>query len=64
MDKVWLQTWLYPNITTPTIKINLTTYIENLTVKLHVFYVLNTDVKFHANHILFIIRSINLFFYA
>ena len=44
------------------LKINITIYVKNLSAKLHVFYVLNTHVKFCVNHILFIIWSINLFF--
>ena len=48
--------------TSPTKKINIATYFENLTVKLHVFYVLNTHIKFHVSQMLFIIRSTNLFF--
>ena len=40
----------------------MATYFENLTVKLHILYVLKTHVKFHTNRMLFIIRSINLFF--
>ena len=39
-----------------------TTYFENLTIELHVLYVLKTHVKFHVNQMLFIIRFINLFF--
>ena len=35
--------------------------IENLTVRLHVFYILNIYVKLHSNLMLFTIRSINLF---
>ena len=35
---------------------------ENLTVVLHILYILNTHVKFHSNLVLFTIRSINLFF--
>ena len=35
---------------------------ENLTIELHVPYVLNMHVKFRLNWILFIILSINLFF--
>ena len=38
------------------------TYFENLTVELHVFYVLHTYVKICANWILYTIRFINLFF--
>ena len=37
------------------IKINITTYFENITVELHVFYTLNTHVKFCVNQILFTI---------
>ena len=47
---------------TPTKKININIFFENLTVKLHVFYVLNTHIKFHVSQMLFIIRSTNLFF--
>ena len=36
--------------------------LENLTVKFHVLYVFNMYIKFRLNLILFIIRSINLFF--
>jgi len=35
--------------------INITIYFENLTVRLHVLYALNTHVKFYVNRILFII---------
>ena len=35
---------------------------ENLTVKLYAHYVFNMNIKFYSNWILFIIRSINLFF--
>ena len=49
-------------ITTPTKKINMVTYFNNLTVELHVFYVLNTHIKFYINWILFTIQLINLFF--
>ena len=45
-----------------TLKINMVTYFKNLTVGLHVLYVLNTYIKFCVNWILFTIRSINLFF--
>ena len=50
------------SLQTLTKKINMTTYFENLTVGLHVLYVLNIHVKFHSNRILFTIKSINLFF--
>ena len=43
-------------------KINFTTYFENLTVGLHVLYILNMHVKFHSSWILFTIKFINLFF--
>ena len=36
-------------------KINIITHFENLTVELHIFYTLNTRVKFCANRILFTI---------
>ena len=49
-------------ITIPTKKINMVTYFNNLTVELHVFYVLNTHFKFYINWILFTIQLINLFF--
>ena len=32
-------------------KINMTTYFENLTIRLHVFYVLIAHFKFYANKI-------------
>ena len=34
-------------------KINITTYFENLIIKLHVLYTLNKHVKFCINWILF-----------
>ena len=40
----------------------MTTYFENLTFELHVFYVFKTHVKFHINQMFFTIQSINLFF--
>ena len=40
----------------------MVTYFENLTVGLHVVYILNTHVKFHADRMLFISRFINYFF--
>ena len=40
----------------------MTTYFENLVVELHIFYILKKYVKFHANWMLFIIRSLYLFF--
>ena len=38
--------------------------ITPLIVKFHIFYVLNMHIKFHSNQMLFIIQSINLFFYT
>ena len=35
--------------TTPTKKINIITYFENLTLELHVFYILIINVKFSVN---------------
>ena len=40
----------------------MTTYFENLVVKLHILYILKTYVKFHINWMLLTIRSIRLFF--
>ena len=36
----------------------MNSYFENPTIGLHVFYILNMHANFHANRILFIIRSI------
>ena len=47
-------------VTTHIKKINITAYFKNLTFGLNIFYVLNTNVIFYVNHILFTIRSINL----
>ena len=35
--------------TTPTKKINITIYFENLTLELYVFYILIINVKFSVN---------------
>ena len=43
-------------------KKNMVTCFENLTVKLHIYYIFNMHVKFCVNQILFSIRFINLFF--
>ena len=48
--------------TSPTKKINIATYFEILTVKLHVFYILIMHVKFRVNRMLFTIRCINFLF--
>ena len=40
----------------------LNLYFENPTVSLHIPYVLNMHVNFHANQMLFIICFINSFF--
>ena len=37
---------------------------ENLIIEFYVVYILNTHIKFYSNKMLFIIRSINLFFYT
>ena len=39
----------------------MVSYFLNLTIELHVLYVLNTHIKFYVNWMLFTIRSINLF---
>ena len=39
----------------------MATYFENITIELHILYVFQTYVKFHANKMLFIIRSITYF---
>ena len=54
------RSWAFATILTK--QINMITYFENLTFKLHVLYVFKTRVKFYANRILFTIQSINLFF--
>ena len=41
---------------------NITKYFENLTIELHVFYALNTYVKFFVNWTLFTIWFISLYF--
>ena len=41
----------------------MATYFGILIVKLHVLYIFKIRVKIHTNQILFIIRSINLFFF-
>ena len=43
-------------------KINIIIYFENLTVKLHVLYALNTHIKLCVNQILFTISSISFYF--
>ena len=40
----------------------MTTYFENIIVRLHILYARNTHVKYHANPISSTIRFINLFF--
>ena len=54
IDKIWLQNWLQSKTTSLLNKINITTYFENLTIKLHVLYTFNTHVKFSVNRILLI----------
>ena len=40
----------------------MATYFENLTIGLHILCIINTNVKFYINQILFTIRFLNLFF--
>ena len=42
--------------------LNIITYFENLTVKLHIFYALNIHVKFCVDWILFTIIFTSLYF--
>ena len=56
MEKVRLQ------IKIPSKKINIVIYFENLTIELHILYVLNIHIKFYINQMLFTIRFIILFF--
>ena len=44
---------LAPNM--HSLKINMIAYFENLTIGLHILYILNTLVKFHSNWMLFTI---------
>ena len=43
------------------IKINMTIYFKNLTVELHILYILNKYVKYFTNWILFKLRPINYY---
>ena len=47
--------------TTSTKKINMFIYFENLSDGVLVLYVLNMQIKFYVNQMLFTIQSINLF---
>ena len=40
----------------------MTTYFENLTIRLYILYIINTHIKFYVNQVLFTIRLINFFF--
>ena len=40
----------------------MTTYFENLTIRLYILYIINTYIKFYVNQVLFTIRFINFFF--
>ena len=53
---------MYPKTTTLVNIINIPKYFENLTVRLHVLYTLNTYVKFCDYQILFTILFIRLYF--
>ena len=61
MDKVTLRTSLKKNPSNFIYIFLLDINFENLTIRLHVLYILNTHVKFRSNRMLFT-RSINLFF--
>ena len=39
----------------------MTTYFENLTIRLYILYIINTYIKFYVNQVLFTIRFINFF---
>ena len=62
MEKVYFQASLEKNILNSSYIFLLSVKFENITVKLHVFYVFNMHVKFHSNRMLFTIQSIKLFF--
>ena len=47
---------------TPSNNLLQNSYFENLTVKLHVLYVLNIHANFHVNWMLYTIQSINSYF--
>ena len=61
MDKVTLRTSLKKKSSNFVYIFLLDINFENLKIRLHVLYVLNTHVKFRLNRMLFT-RSINLFF--
>ena len=44
------------------IKINMTIYFKNLTVKLHILYILNKYIKYFTNWMLFKLQPLNLLF--
>ena len=62
MNKVSLQTNLKRNFSNFSYNSFLGVNFENVTVEFHVPYVLNMYIKFHSNHILFTMQSINLYF--
>ena len=62
MNKVSLQTNLKRNFSNFSYNSFLGVNFENITVEFHVPYVLNMYIKFHSNHILFTMQSINLYF--
>ena len=62
MNKVSLQTNLKRNFSNFSYNSFLGVNFENITVEFHVSYVLNMYIKFHSNHILFTMQSINLYF--
>ena len=61
MDKVTLRTSLKKKSSNFVYIFLLDINFENLKIRLHVLYVLNTHVKFRSNRMLFT-RSTNLFF--
>ena len=60
----WVQVTLGITLSNVTLPNNLlqNSYFENLTVELHVLYVLNIHANFYVNWILFTIQFINSFF--
>ena len=52
LEKIKLQNWLYQTLINI---INITIYVENITVRLRVLYIFNKYVKFCINQILFTI---------
>ena len=51
-ENVRLQTWLQPKSATPSKKINVAIFFENLIIELLILYILNKCVKLHINNML------------